>query len=157
MNNPTDPLSQLIDIQLPATPAFWPPAPGWWIAVLVVLAVIFYLVKLWRAVQTRKRPVREFVQSLNSLSESTDDDPVSILSDISKLLRRYAIHKFGRETVANLHGDDWLRFLDKTTQSGMGFSQGCCHTLGDAMYQSNAKPNVKDIVSFLQSWAKGKS
>ncbi|MGB4246521.1 MAG: DUF4381 family protein, partial [Pseudohongiellaceae bacterium] len=34
-----DPLSQLADIHLPEPIGFWPPAPGWWVLLVLLLVV----------------------------------------------------------------------------------------------------------------------
>ncbi|HAU18090.1 MAG TPA: DUF4381 domain-containing protein, partial [Marinobacter adhaerens] len=45
--NPQDPLSQLRDIHLPETGGLWPPAPGWWVLAILLIAVLAALVWLF--------------------------------------------------------------------------------------------------------------
>ncbi|HET9483332.1 MAG TPA: DUF4381 domain-containing protein, partial [Xanthomonadales bacterium] len=40
---------QLRDIHLPAEPSWWPPAPGWWLLAILVIAALVFLVRFaWR-------------------------------------------------------------------------------------------------------------
>lgn len=47
MNNPA--LEQLRDIHLPQAMHWWPPAPGWWIVAILVLALTIWLSRYLRA------------------------------------------------------------------------------------------------------------
>ncbi len=45
MNSANDPLAQLRDIHLPDPISWWPPAPGWWVLAVVVLALLFFMTR----------------------------------------------------------------------------------------------------------------
>jgi hypothetical protein len=153
MENQTNPLSQLIDIQLPGAPSLWPPAPGWWILTIVFL-VCSFLVGRWMLERHRKQlPVREFVRRLNAVTMTSE---TQTLESLSQLLRQYAIHQYGREQVSDLHGMAWIEFLDSRTISKNGFSSGAGIALGDNMYQPSPKLNLDELKEFLTRWAKGK-
>jgi hypothetical protein len=153
MENQTNPLSQLVDIQLPNAPSLWPPALGWWIIAIVFLVCTFTLGR-WILERRRKQlPLREFISRLNDVTMTTE---AQTLETLSQLLRQYAIHQYGREQVSSLHGTAWLEFLDSRTISQDGFSSGAGSVLGDNMYQPSPKLNLEEIKHFLTRWAKGK-
>lgn len=155
MENQTDPLTRLIDIQLPPDPAFWPPAPGWWIAVLVILVVLYFGMHTLLKYKHSKKPLREFVTKVESVADSPESINNS-LNSLSRILKQYTIHCYGREQVARLSGSDWLEFLDSKTTSGNGFSSGIGASLGDGLYRNNARPDITLLKQFLISWAHGK-
>jgi len=147
---------QLEDIHLPATPSFWPPAPGWWIAFALLLGVIGFIVR--RAYRYRKfRQQRQYI--LNALQVLQQDfaqqpDPEAIAS-INQLLRRLALMFYPREQVASLTGHDWLKFLDRSGETD-DFTQGSGQLLGTAPYQ-NRLPEDSDIEGFsnaIENWVK---
>ena len=43
-----DPLAQLRDIHLPEAISVWPPAPGWWVLFIGIIALLATLAYYWR-------------------------------------------------------------------------------------------------------------
>jgi len=136
--NPTELLQQLRDIQTPPTPDRWPPAFGWWLLALLGLAALVWLgIQMWtawRRWQRRQRQLRQLRQLFQAC-------PAAQLStELSILLRRLALTRFPREQVAGLHGEDWLRFLDKSSATDQ-FSQGAGRILLSAPYRQPTAAN----------------
>jgi hypothetical protein len=153
MANPTDPFSQLNDIQLPADPGLWPPAPGWWIVALVCLLLVMISARAAIRHSEKKRPVKALIRQLGELNIDHDDISGSLFR-ISRLVRRYAIHRFGREAVSPLQGKAWISLLDTTTASGTGFSSGYGEILGTGMYQGEIDTDPDELRKFLLGWAR---
>ena len=62
-----NPLINLKDIRLPPPVSFWPPAPGWWISVVLILLIsVFFGRWLWRRFESRK-PKMEALRLLKDL------------------------------------------------------------------------------------------
>ena len=109
-----DPLSALRDIHLPPEPAFWPPAPGWWIVALL-MALLAGASTLWgRRVARRRRPRREALRALGALREAlaAGEAPHRVAAESASLLRRVALSRYPRSKVGGLTGKAWLEFLD---------------------------------------------
>jgi hypothetical protein len=53
-----------------------------------------------------------------------DTDPVRTAQAIQNLLRRYALARFGKDTVARLSGTRWLGFLAERGAESFGGSAG---------------------------------
>jgi len=103
----TDPysLAKLRDIIIPDAPPFWPPAPGLWVAVgVVVLVALFVAWRVYSGVQ--KNAYRKAGLLLVNEAKTAHD--------ISVTLKRVALAAFPREVVASLYGDAWTEFLHKT-------------------------------------------
>jgi len=101
-------LQNLNDIVLPAKPAFWPPAPGWYVVIVVVAAVLGWLLfralKRWRRNTYRREALRELAEIHREGSAAARRLP--------ELLKRTALSAWPRERVASLHGAEWHAFLD---------------------------------------------
>ena len=109
-------LSQLAPDRAPPPLGWWPPAPGWWmLAGLLMIAVAF--AAWWR--QRPRRPavrrwrraaLRELAQwQAEAQKEGINDN--ALARAVQQLLRRYAVARYGRETVAALNGDAWIAFV----------------------------------------------
>lgn len=119
----------LRDIHEPVVPAWWPPAPGWWIAALALLAVVAWAGwRRWRRIRRQHAAERLFEATL---AAQPDGSPQRIAA-MSELLRRAA-----RRTNADadrLQGEDWLRLLD-TGLSGQPFTSGAGRVLLDGGFR----------------------
>lgn len=149
--NQADPLAQLRDIHLAEPISWWPPAPGWWLAAGVALAVAVGLVSFLRrrALANRYRKV-----ALNTLSLLAGHDmkPVPIvLDEISAILRRVAIQSYGRQRVAPLAGDAWLAFLDQTGNTSE-FSGGAARILGLERYRPAVEADIEQVLLIVKKW-----
>ncbi len=141
-------LTELRDIHLPDAVPLWPPAPGWWIAfgagVLVIVALALYL-------RARRRSLRRAalteLERVRASFRITDD--VGVLArGLSALLRRTALARFGRRTVAGLHGSQWLDFLDDSAAPN-GFPA----EIGEAMTVATyAPPSPEKNVEQADTW-----
>jgi len=108
--NPAQPdwLAQLAPAHAPPPPGWWPLALGWW-AVMILIPIIVAGIVWWQlrpAVRQRRAALRE----LKRLSTRRIDHH-SLAVGLEDLLRRYAIVRFGHDSVAALNGEDWIDFV----------------------------------------------
>lgn len=87
-------------------PAWWPPAPGWW---LLVVAVVVLGVGLARWLRRRARRRAAYAQIFEQTIASAVA-PTDRVAAVSQLLRR-AARRIDPQ-ADRLQGDAWLRFLD---------------------------------------------
>lgn len=151
MNPQADPLTQLRDIHLPEPVPLWPPAPGWWLLGVVAILVV---IAGWWAYRRRFSPVRR-----TALRELDDDlaafrrhgDGQAFATQLSRLLRRYAVARFPHAEVAGLSGEAWLRFLDMTGGNG-GFRNGPGRVLISAPYRPGTPVDVAVLHRLARDW-----
>lgn len=104
----------LKDIHLPEAVSWFPPAPGWWIVLSLLLATfISYL--LYRRYRIRRRLRDEAILLLNCIKSDFQQhkDPVRFLNEMSRMFRRVTLTLYPRQQVASLSGQEWLDFLTK--------------------------------------------
>lgn len=154
MNPNLQPALQLRDIHLPGAPAFWPPAPGWWLVAAVSVALLAWAgaVALRRYRIHRRR--RHILAALASLErEFSNERSPEGLARISELLRRLALIRFPREQVAALTGQAWLRFLDESGGNGR-FAGGPGRVLASGPYQRALPADVDaaGLALLVRAW-----
>jgi hypothetical protein len=98
-------LSNLRDIVIPDAPPFWPPAPGVWVALGMVVAILIFVAWRLHTLHNRNAYRKAGLMLLGS---------VQTAYDVSVVLKRVALAVFPREQVASLYGDDWAAFLHQT-------------------------------------------
>jgi hypothetical protein len=117
-NNSTLPVAyQLRDIRGLDPLSWWPPAPGWW---LVLAGIIICLWLIWHLSPTMRRlTIFSFswhwdaIRQLRALRKRVRKQEVwRSARELSELLRRIAITKYGRDVCAGLTGMAWLEWLD---------------------------------------------
>jgi hypothetical protein len=148
--NQADPLAGLRDIHLPEPVSWWPPAPGWWLAVFVSLACLVLLMNFLRRRVRQNRYRRVALKKLASL-EDHGSDMARVLEEISAILRRVAIQAYGRERVVPLTGDAWLDFLDKTGRT-TAFSSGAARVLGPDLYRPSVEADIDQVRKIAAGW-----
>ena len=152
MKNVPNPLQELRDVHLPDPISWWPPAFGWWM-VIVGLIIVGGLVVWARAYRKRTRPRRMALAQLQHVKQqySVNADDQWAITQVSHLLRRYALALFSRSRVAGLSGQAWLQFLDKTGQTNQ-FSKGPGQSLQSGPYQSHGLTSAADLLPLAERW-----
>lgn len=143
-------LSQLRDIHLPAPVSWWPPAPGWW----GVLALLLLLGALAYVFYSRRRRNRWRRSALSELEGLRDAAPEQMLRGLSVLLRRVAISRFPRRDVAALTGEAWLVFLDRILGDGTEFQSGVGRVLISGPYADDARVDGAYLLALCERWIK---
>jgi len=106
-------LDRLHDIIVPEAPGFFPPAPGWYILLLLLLALLFHLI--WQAYKSYRAEAyrREALQELAEYNEPNKENALALLS----LAKRTGIAAYGRETIAPLLDDAWWDFVEAHSEA----------------------------------------
>jgi len=106
-------LEQLQDIHGAGDPSWWPPAPGWWVLAVLLLAVLVVAGRiLSRALQTRRRR-RLYLAEVERLQREFDPErnPRDYLAGLNRLFRVVAMKAFPDTACASMQGEDWVTFL----------------------------------------------
>lgn len=152
MPNLPDPLQNLRDVHMPDPISWWPPAVGWWM--IMGLLIIGVSLVLWaRASRQRTRPRRVALAQLEQVKQqyAAHANDQWAITQVSDLLRRYALAVFSRSRVAGLSGQSWLNFLD-TTGSTNQFSEGPGQSLRSSPYQPHAPTSASDLLPLVERW-----
>ena len=137
--NPTDPLQQALEAlrpnHLPDPVTWWPPAPGWWLTACILLVCVVTAAFLLYRHYSRNRYRRAALKESEHIAacQESNEDSHALVSDLNRLLKRVALSAWPRETVAALHGNEWLDFLDKTSRSN-DFTTGPGQVFGDTRF-----------------------
>lgn len=131
-------LQNLNDIVVPATVAWWPLAPAWYL--LAVVTLFFTLWMCWRRWRQWKTDQyrREALKSLHSLRVVADRQA---LQQIPGLIKRAALSCWPRADVAALSGRQWHEFLDRSSATNQ-FCAGVGSIL-DRLAYTDAKADAK--------------
>jgi hypothetical protein len=126
----------LRDLHLPEAVGWWPPAPGWWVLLgLVLLGVLLLLHKAWvrwRADAARRIALRELARLEDSWRDAPN--PVLLATGLSELLRRTMLAYAPRKDVAGLTGQAWLQWLDRGLEDRV-FTEGPGRALRELPYR----------------------
>ncbi|MEP2653522.1 MAG: DUF4381 domain-containing protein [Paraglaciecola sp.] len=102
-----NPLDNLKDIHAPSAIGVWPPAYGWWILAMLILAVIVFT-SIWAVNYYKIRAAKR--QALQELA-LIDHQHKEGLAQLNQLLKRASIRYFTSINVHQMYGDDWVKFL----------------------------------------------
>ncbi len=109
-------LDRLHDFVAPPPVPWWPPAPGWYyvLALLLGLALVATVRGFirWQRNRYRREALAEFARQEKRLHDPAQR--VAALAALSELLKRTALTAYPRGEVASLTGGAWFDFLDTT-------------------------------------------
>jgi len=150
--NPTATLD-LRDIHAAAPPAFWPPAPGWWVLAALLIAILV-LTTVWCFRRYRLYRLKiQIMDEIETLSDCSTENTEAFTARLSMLLRRIALRQYPRERVASLTGSDWLRFLDETGGDG-DFEHGIGQILEVGPYRPQTSEQPREaLLALARRWA----
>lgn len=127
-------LSGLQDIVLPGIPALWPPAPGFWILLFLLLVALISLWR-WRRILHRRNAYRRAGLELLQQARS--------VRDVSLVLKRVALAAWPREQVASLYDSEWANFLNSSCAQ--------CRFEPDGWHEPD-KPAEQALISTASNW-----
>ncbi|MDP1774401.1 MAG: DUF4381 domain-containing protein [Methylobacter sp.] len=150
--NPT--LLDLKDIHEPEVIGWWPPAIGWWILAVAIPLLIIFLVWLYKRL-TRKTALKTANKILAQIKQDATRDNLSVVCELSVLVRRVAISVSPRAKAAGLTGRQWLAYLD-TSVKGLPFSEGVGQLLADAPYRKTpvTDQELSQLIGLCEGWLK---
>ncbi|MEA2093962.1 MAG: DUF4381 domain-containing protein [Pseudomonadota bacterium] len=142
----------LRDIHLPDPVSWWPPAPGWWM-LLTLLVAIALLSGLLHYRHRRNALQRAAQQALHKIGEDyrQSGDARLLAQQLSILLRRVSLSCYPRQQVAGLTGCDWLGLLDRTLP-GDDFQHGAGRVLIDAPYALDSRVDGPALLQLCERW-----
>lgn len=136
---------KLNDIALPDGVSWWPPAPGWWL-VLILIALLAGLLWYWFKYIKSNR-VRVLLKDARFMLDQAYQDWLennnnqAFVAEISVLLRRLALSLYSRKYIAGVTGKAWLEFLDQGMPD-KPFSHGVGAILHNGPYQRNLEDDL---------------
>jgi hypothetical protein len=146
----TDPgsLDRLHDIAVPPPIPWWPPAPAWY--VVVALAIQALGVAIWRVAAWwhRNRYRRAALAELAVIEAGSPQ--ARTVSALAELVKRTALAAFPRERVASVSGEEWLAFLDATTNTDT-FVRGPGRTLENG-YNPGPQTAGPELFAAVRHW-----
>ncbi|GAB5414178.1 MAG: DUF4381 domain-containing protein [Congregibacter sp.] len=148
--NQAQQLVQMLDpLRDPAAIGWWPLAPGWWLVIALVAALITWLVILAIRYYRRGAPIREAKRELDRIR--TEHASVNAtLTAINALQRRLAISLSGRRSCAQLTGAQWSDFLNALSRDqGEYFSASL---LGVAYQPTASDGDVEALLAATSEW-----
>ncbi len=141
----------LRDIHPPGTPGLWPPAPGWWVVLTLLVATLAALgTRVWRAHRARVRR-RRILAELAAVGGRVQG--VELAAAVSALLKRVALAQFRRAEVAPLTGRAWLDFLDRHGGAGR-FSAGPGRVLAEGPYAPALDLDSQALLDLARDWVR---
>jgi hypothetical protein len=144
----SDPIS-LPDLYQPPPVQFSFETPGWYIAggLVVIAAIIMLILQLRKYVKNRYR--RHALRELAKLENASE-----IFPKLFVVLKKAAMHAYGRDRVGQLYGKEWLSFLENTGRE-INLT-GYQAQISDALYTGKGieSETRKLILSSATKWVK---
>ncbi len=143
---------ELRDIHLPDVNLWWPPAPGWWISLLLIVLLLWLLPRLLRWLRhkpLKSLSIKELERIRLEYRQGMDDK--AVLKEVAALLRRVAISFCGREQSAAITGEQWLAQLQLLAPQ-QSFSEVQLEWLAHARYRAHTEIDVESMLDAAERW-----
>lgn len=143
---------QLRDIHLPEASLWWPPAPGWWIALLVLL--VLPVILFWALRWIRYKPLRRLsLQELKLIRQrhGSGSGDKAVLADVAALLRRTMISYQGRNACAASTGEAWVEQLQQVVP-GACFNNDQLQLLSHDRYKPDMDCDIENLLQSCEHW-----
>ncbi|MAD46635.1 MAG: hypothetical protein CMI02_09740 [Oceanospirillaceae bacterium] len=153
--NPATQSLPLEDIILPAPPGIWPPAPGWWLLAVLLLALVVGGIMLIRMRARKKQlsqPYQQVSANLSALGEQYEELSPAFIEALNYQLKLWCRHRYPQ--AVSLYGKDWAVFLAHTADI---FSKDELRLLGTGAYvpagrfEGSARPLLESAGKWLKS------
>ena len=132
----------LRDVHEGLAPAWWPPAPGWWLLLAAILAIAALFA--WRMLRRSRR--RAMILRLFDETVAQAATPSLQVAAMWELLRRAARRKHANADT--LDGEDWLRFLDAGLPQPV-FAAGAGALLRDGGFRADVSAHEAEALRIV--------
>ena len=142
-------LDHLHDIIIPDAIGFFPPAPGWYILLLVLLALLFHFSAQAYNRYKKSHYKREALKELPNYTKESRENVMALLA----LAKRVGIFAYGRAEVAGLSESKWWSFMEKHSKVSIGTQtqEAIYKLLYDESYKMHHALHA-DTLSFVTHW-----
>ena len=143
---------QLRDIHLPDASLWWPPAPGWWIGLLLILLLVLllpWLRRWWRQRPLKRLALSELAQIRKTHKQGQSDK--AVVDELALLLRRITMSYYGRKQQAASTGAEWQAQLQRLAP-GAGFSPEQLELLTRGRYRAAFGADVEALLQSSERW-----
>jgi hypothetical protein len=143
---------ELRDIHLPEVSLWWPPAPGWWLALLLLLGLLVIL--LWAIRRIGQKPLRRLsLRELERIRQQHDSglSDSAVLGSIAVLLRRTLISYHGRADYAASTGEAWIKQLQQVVPRH-GFDSAQLKLLACDRYKPDCTADIENLMLSCERW-----
>jgi len=137
----TSPLDKLHDVIIIEQVSAWPPAPIWYIVLMVVLGLLAALYIYLKKRKQHKQAKKEAINLANEVIDNANTIDLSHLNELQHILKRLTKHYYGVKTAA-LTGKHWEQFVTTNCQTD------CKEQVFNLLYQAKLS---EEQVSILKS------
>ncbi|GAB4352700.1 MAG: hypothetical protein Kow006_17420 [Gammaproteobacteria bacterium] len=152
MKEDYDLLGRMRELHLPEPIGWWPPAPGWWLLLLLTLSMGMGAWLVWRRRTALRRAAMNRLWQIRAAYREHRDGKL-LLRELSVLLRRVALGRSARYEVAGLTGEAWLGYLD-SAGGGTEFRHGEGRAFAVKPYSSGAvaAEEADRLLALVERW-----
>lgn len=151
-------LEQLADIHLPMEISYWPPAPGWWLLILILIAGIVFMIRRYARYYNHKKVCEYALNELehcrvqfDTSNEDTDLMRLAYINSFNSVIRRVALVHFPEENVASLTGEAWVDFIREKGDSS-GLDETISSALSFGRFQTECNVDINDLNKLGIAW-----
>lgn len=136
--------------------SFWPPQPGWYVVIVILLALLIW--GIYKAVKKYQKNAyrRMGLMQLKKLQELKPDQ--GSLAQLNNLLKAASIEAYSRDVVASLSGPQWYEFLAGSCKRNP-FSEDQSTVIANGSFDHSLIDNMDQtswnkLVISAQNWMK---
>ncbi len=142
----------LKDIHLPDMSLWWPPAVGWWVLLILLIALAVGLPYFWRWMKhksLKKLSIAEFEKITKTFDQK--EDKRRLVGELSTLLKRILMSYRGRLDTAALSGKNWIEHLNELVPESC-FSDEEEALLAQGQYQRDPDFDIQSLIQNCERW-----
>lgn len=146
---------QLRDIHLPDTSVAWPPATGWWVALILLIAVVvglYLLIAYLRKPTVKKTALAQFIHIQHAFK--TQQNHTLLAQQLHILLRQIVLNYFPREQAASSDGEVFNKQLQSINPKQV-INDDILDILTNAAYQQQIEYDADALLLSIEQWLKG--
>jgi hypothetical protein len=145
----------LRDIHLPDPVSWWPPAPGWWLLLCLLVIIgflLFRVIKKIRQPVLKKSAIAEVEKLINNYQQHQNRQ--LLVQQLSMLVRRIGMSYMSRRHMAGLTGTGWFKKLNSLGSDHV-LHEDTIDILSQVPYQRQPEideQQIQTITSEIRSW-----